>query len=71
MDLYFVSVRKIAKKNLSNIQPILTSCLVNNAYLPYFLEQVPGRLFKISAERGGAYLVSFQRIVTLFWPHLK
>ena len=76
MDLYFVFVRKIAKKNLSNIQPILTSCLVNNAYTPYFLEQAPGRLFKISAERGGgggegAYLVSFQRIVTLFWPHLK
>ena len=73
MDLYFVSVRKIAKKNLSNIQPILTSCLANNAYIPYFLEQAPGRLFKISAERGGggAYLVSFQRIVTLSWPHLK
>ena len=53
MDLYFVFVRKIAKKNLSNIQPILTSCLVNNAYTPYFLEQAPGRLFKISAERGG------------------
>ena len=53
MDRYFVSVRKIAKKNFSNIQPILTSCLVNNAYIPYFLEQAPGRLFKISAERGG------------------
>ena len=53
MDLYFVFVRKIAKKNLSNIQPILTSFLVNNAYTPYFLEQAPGRLFKISAEKGG------------------
>ena len=31
MDLYFVSVRKNAKKNLSNIKPILTSRLVNNA----------------------------------------
>ena len=31
MDLYFVSVRKNAKKNLFNIQPILTSRLVNNA----------------------------------------
>ena len=38
MDLHFVSVRKNAKKNLSNIQPILTSRLVNNAYTPYFLE---------------------------------
>ena len=55
MDLYFVSVCKIAKKNLSNIQLILTSRLVNNAYTPYFLEQAPGRLFKISAKRGGAY----------------
>lgn len=55
MDLYFVSVCKIAKKNLSNIQLILTSRLVNNAYIPYFLEQAPGRLFKILAERGGAY----------------
>ena len=59
MDRYFVSVRKIAKKNLSNIQPILTSCLVNNAYIPYLLEQAPERLFKISAERGGGRLFSF------------
>ena len=43
MNLYFVSVRKIAKKNLSYIQPILTSCLVNNVYIPYFLEQASGR----------------------------
>ena len=52
MDLCFVSVRKNTKKNLSNIQPILTSRLVNNAYEPYFLEQEPGRPLKISAERG-------------------
>ena len=59
MDLCFVSVRKNTKKNLSNIQPILTSRLVNNAYTPYFLEQAPGRLFKISPERGVLIKFSF------------
>ena len=48
MDLYFVSVRKNAKKNLSNIQPI-----------PYFLEQAPGRLFEILAEMGALIKFSF------------
>ena len=59
MDLYFVSVRKNVKKNLSNIQPILTSRLVNNAQMPYFLEQAPGRLFEISAEMGALIKFSF------------
>ena len=59
MDIYFVSVRKNTKKNMSNIQPILTSRLVNNAYILYFLEQAPGRLFKISAERGALIKFSF------------
>ena len=71
MDLCFVSVRKNTKKNLSNIQPILTSRLVNNAYEPYFLEQEPGRPLKISAERGALIKLSFQRTLTLFWPYLK
>ena len=53
MDLCFVSVRKNTKKNLSNIQPILTSRLVNNAYEPYFLEQEPGRPLKIRLKGGG------------------
>ena len=62
MDLYLASVRKNTKKNLSNIQPILTSCLVKNAYIPFFLEQAPGRLFKISAERGALIKFPFNKL---------
>ena len=50
IDLYFVSVCKNAKKELVQY-PALTSRLGNNASIPYFLEQAPGYLSKISAER--------------------
>ena len=55
MDLHFVSVRKNAKKELVQYSAMLTSRLVNNACIPYFLEQAPGRLFLSYFGRKGAH----------------